>query len=239
MAITPDTFRPLLRRQLDHEWSTLRVDRHALVSAAGWRIVDVELRDLDQLLVAVGHGARGTDPDGERRLRRLVDVAVDDTLAGRIVLQRLMPGLLALARRRWRTGESDPFGELVGAAWIAVRTFNPRRRPACLAAALIDEIDERTYRRHWRRASRSEIPTCTGDFDGIVADTVCHPVEEIAALLRLARAARLPTDDIDLVRQLLAGSTHEVAKSLDVTPRTVRNRRDRVTARLRDLALAA
>ena len=52
--------------------------------------------------------------------------------------------------------------------------------------------------------------------------------------------AGLPTEDIELVRHLVrVGSPSVVAAECKVTPRTVRNRRDRATARLRAVALAA
>jgi hypothetical protein len=64
--------------------------------------------------------------------------------------------------------------------------------------------------------------------------------EELAGVLADARAAGVPSADLDLVRQLLrTGSPGQVARDLDVTTRTIRNRRERVTIRLRQAALAA
>ena len=46
--------------------------------------------------------------------------------------------------------------------------------------------------------------------------------------------------DIDLVRQLVEPPPAiDLARRLNVTPRTIRNRRDRITDRLREVALAA
>ena len=47
----------------------------------------------------------------------------------------------------------QPFDELVGAAWIAITTFDPARSPRCLAAALISDADYRAFRAPRRRAS--------------------------------------------------------------------------------------
>ena len=63
--------------------------------------------------------------------------------------------------------------------------------------------------------------------------------EELARVLADARAAGVPADDLELVRHLLrTGSTGQVARDLQVSARTIRNRRERVTIRLRE-ALAA
>ena len=60
--------------------------------------------------------------------------------------------------------------------------------------------------------------------------------EELAGVLADARAAGVPTTDLELVRRLLrTGSPAQVARDLQVTTRTIRNRRDRVTLRLRQL----
>ncbi|MEZ5259301.1 MAG: hypothetical protein R2705_21195 [Ilumatobacteraceae bacterium] len=63
---------------------------------------------------------------------------------------------------------------------------------------------------------------------------------ELADLLDDARAAGVPDDDLALVDLLLRSpSVDDVAAALEVTTRTVRNRRARVAAKLRDVALAA
>ena len=90
-------------------------------------------------------------------LRRLVIRAADDELAARIVLQRVLPGLLALVRRRQSRFGDDMLEHLVAAAWIAIRTFAPNRRPACMAAALIGEADHACFCRPGRRRSTTEV----------------------------------------------------------------------------------
>ena len=60
---------------------------------------DVPFADLDELLALAGHGTART-PEANAVLGRLVDVAHVDELASRVVVQRLLPGLLAIVRRR-------------------------------------------------------------------------------------------------------------------------------------------
>jgi hypothetical protein len=67
-----------------------------------------------------------------------------------------------------------------------------------------------------------------------------NPCEQLAGLLADAVDAGVPSGDLELVRQLLAAPTAaQLAEVLQITPRTVRNRRDRITSRLREVALAA
>lgn len=227
----------LLGHRLWREWSQLRHRPDLLQRAAGWQVVEAPLRDLEQVLVAVGHGLPAR-PDHEVALRRLVDRAVTDQLAARVVLQRILPGLLALVRRSGRMAD-EPFDELAGAAWISITTFDPARAPRCLAAALIDDARHRAFRAPLRRASAGEVPVEVDPDRAPAADTQ-HPTDELTELFALATDAGVSSDDLDLLRRLLAArQVADVAAELGVTTRTVRNRRAAVTGRLRELVLAA
>lgn len=230
---------PATGRRLHLEWVRLRTRPDALARAARWQLTELPLTDLDQVLTAVGFDTVAS-PAAEQRLRRLVVLAADDELAGRVVVQRLLPGLLAVVRRRRRHGFGDDvLDELLATLWISIRTFNRDRTPSCLAAALISDADYRAFRSARRRRSAAEVPIA-------VDDTVTLPppsrsaADELDELLVDALAAGVPADDIELLRQLVwAPRAIDVAEQLAVTPRTVRNRRDRITGRLREVALAA
>ena len=226
-------------QRLAIEWSRLRRHRGSIARAAGWQIVEGSLDDLDQILTAIGFEVDQT-PQNEARLRLLITTAADDELAARIVVQRLLPGLLAVVRRRRRAGcNSNAFEELLGALWIGIRTFNPDRAPSSLAAALISDADYRTFRAAHRRRSSGERPTDLTTVQLRVSEEL-NTNDELEELFQLAQQSGMPSEEIELLRQLLrASGTAEVATELSVTPRTVRNRRDRATNRLREIVLAA
>lgn len=229
---------PHTAHRLDCEWSRLRRCPLAITHAAGWVIVEGRLDDLDQILTAVGHWADPTVAN-ESAMRDLVLLARHDELAARIVVQRLLPGLLAIVRRR-RAGNEHAFDELLGALWITLRTFNPSRRPSCVAASLIADADYRAFRAGWRRLSHGEQPTGL-TLDARESEQPTETARQIVLGL-LAEAAQdgMPDEDLDLIHRLLDDvPTVELARDLDVTPRTVRNRRDRITDRLRAVARAA
>lgn len=225
--------------RLTREWQRLRIDPEALLRAETWEVVEGPVNDLDEVLVAVGFGvARSARTD--QLLTRLVRLAATDDLAGRAVIQRLMPGLVARAARRHRPGRTaDALDELIGAAWISIRTYNMARRPGCIAAALLADAGHRAFRAAERRRSIDEHPNDLRDcYPSRERDP--HPVEELAELFRAARATGVADADLDILRRLLANPRMaEVAEALAVTPRTVRNRRDRVTGRLRAVSRAA
>ena len=241
MHVSVPTCRPSrshTAHRLDLEWSRLRRSRSAIRHAAGWQIVEAPLGDLDQVLTAIGHCVPWT-AENEAAMRRLVLLAPHDELAARVVVQRLLPGLLAVVRRR-RGQAEQVLDELLGALWIGVRTFNPSRRPGCIAASLIADADYRAFRLAWRRASSTERPTGLRPEDEMLAQPVESARQIVAGLLAEAEQVGVPVDDIVLIRRLLDEvPTVELARQLDVTPRTVRNRRDRITDRLREVALAA
>lgn len=236
--------RPSSRCRFSHDlhldWDALRRDPAAVRRASAWQVTDRPFGDLDELLVHAGYGVAAT-PETERTLHALLVHATDDDLAGRIVLQRILPGLLAVVRRRnTGRGTDGAFEELLGAAWITIRTYGRDRRPSCLAAALIGLAAQRAFRSHTRRRSFTELPidpVTVGNRSRPDADSPC---EELAELLGAAREAGIDDEDLAFVRRLLElGSPGLMAEELDVTPRTIRNRRDRITYRLRRVALAA
>lgn len=231
---------PRLADALRAEWHRLRRDPSTLAHADGWAIVGGRIDDLDQVLTAVGFGVPA-ERRHEAALRELVLRAAGDELAARVVVQRLLPGLVAVATRRRRRDE-QALGQLIGSAWIAIRTFNPARRPGNLAAALIADADYAAYRRAWRAVGGREVPVADhderpGGADGADASSV-DPYSELMHVLADARQAGVPSDDLALLQQLAETGTTAVAASLQVTSRTIRNRRDQATRRLR-AAIAA
>lgn len=221
--------------RLDHEWARLNRRPALLRRAAEWRVTPHPPTTLDDVVVAVGRRVERT-PESEQRLRRLVAIARTDDLAARVVIERIKPGLLSIGRRY--ADRPDAFEELLAVAWIAIRTFNQERRSTNTAVALLSDADWGAFRQQQRRHSWSEQPQDNVD---VVPDVpVRDPLVELAELVSDARSAGMDRDDLELVRRLAANHrTEDVARDLNVTARTVRNRRDRVTTRLREIALAA
>lgn len=220
------------------EWSWLRRRPDLVAHARNWQLIEGSLTDLDQLVTAIHRPTAAAER--EARLHRLLELATDDDLAIRILLQAVLPDLERLHRKRRAQGWSQvDFGDLLATGWIVIRTYNSKRRPASVTNSLVSDIDWQEYRAALRRKAdhRCTLPT---EFDRLADHTEPAPIEELAALLSDARAAGIAADDLDLLRQIASGRrTVEVAESLGVTPRTIRKRRERIAAALRKVALAA
>lgn len=250
----------ILLLQLDVEWAHLRTSRRALRTARGWATarpggplaaaVD-GLTDLDDLRRAThrtagaGAGAgvgAGGDADGEAILLALVELARHDELAGRIVLQRVLPALIVNARRyRSYTDRTDPIAQIVPAAWIAIRCYDVERRCHHVAASLISDAVFQAFRRELRRRTGGEEPMSPTAFASTACRDDATALEELVAVLRDARRAGVPAGDLDLLCQLVRdGSPTAVARERNVTTRAVRYHRTRAVRHVRDaLAVAA
>jgi hypothetical protein len=229
-----------LSRRLNAEWARLSHRPAAVDAARRWHVTERPFDDLGQLLVIAGH-RQPTTPAADEVLRRLLVEAQRDQLAGRVVLQRILPGLLGTVRRRAAgAGVSGLLEELVGAAWIAIRSYDPTRRPSSLAAALVWSAEHRAFRPSKRTRPDVERPVDpTVELD-VPWRPAVSPCDELARVLADASAAGVADEDLAFVRHLVrTGSPGQVARELDVTPRTVRNRRDAITYRVRRAVVAA
>jgi hypothetical protein len=228
--------RPALSVQLDREWAALRRRRSVLDSVRGWNLIDGPLADLDEVLAATGHRRTGT-PAHNAALRRLLDRARTDDLAARIVLQRILPGLLAQVRRRAiRHGTSGLFEELVGSAWTSIRVAFVAPESRHVAAILVNDAAHRAFVAPARRRSSCEFAVDPGTFADRSGGVDVTPVEELAGLVREARERGLASEDLALVRDLMrTESPSALAAERKVTARTIRNHRARAVYSIRRL----
>jgi DNA-binding CsgD family transcriptional regulator len=231
--------------RLQREWGHLARSPEALAAANGWALHVVPFRSLDDLLIATGLGMRGRAGDHDDELvGQLIVLARHNVLAGRIVLQRLLPGLAAIARRRTMGSHTtvllETTDELLAAAWAVIRSYRVERYPAFVVPSMLREIERRTFRPERRR--RFEMVAVGDEVFERTAAPEQHPTaaQEVADLLADAARSGLDPADIELVRRLAAGATSaELAVEHDVTDRTIRNHRAAAIHRLRAVALAS
>ena len=189
--------------------------------------------------------------------------AVTDELAARVVVQRLVPGLVhAARRRRQQQGMQSAFDELVATTWVLVRTYPLERRPRRGAANLCRDAEYQAFVRPLRLRSGDERPVGSLHDDvgertgparpgarrstGATAPGVMrngHPAaaDEVRALLVEAIGSGIDRRALALVVELHLAGRHPraVAGELHVSERTVRMRRDAVVRQLARMAAAA
>jgi hypothetical protein len=221
--------------RLDAEWNHLRTARASLARARTWAVVRGELTDLGQIIDATQQGASPAGSD-DATLLRLVELARHDELAGRLLIQRLLPGLISrsLAYRDVYP-DLDVVELVVAGAWLAVHSFDTERRRRQVAASLISDAVFQTFRKPLRRKSTNDELRSPHRFNWMVdEDLRVSAFEELAAVVHDARQAGVASADLDLIRQLVrTGSPQIVAQQRNVTARTVRNHRARAIDHIR------
>lgn len=251
-AAPPAFYSPLARTLLE-EWARLGASPSVRRSAKRWGIVPAERLTLDRhpldpVLEAVGFLGATNDSAADSALHRLVVLAAADELAARVVLQRILPALVAIARRRGPMcgGPQAAFTELLAAAWIVIRTYPVERRPNKVAANLVRDAEYHAFvRAHRLRSSKEEVglpehAPQAADLTGVSLDQAPDVAEELGELLGLARVAGVPPVDLAFLDAWAHGAdTRSLASRFDICERSVRNRRRQVVHQLRQLALAA
>lgn len=244
--------RPLHIR-LQSEWQLLRQRPTVVRRAHGWTL-GVAFDDLDQLLAATDYwpspAARavsahqpGTNLSGNEVMARLLGAARHDEVAARVVLQRLLPGLISRSRcwgPRRSGGSTEAFDELVSAAWGVIREFPFERRPRHLVANLLRDSEYTAFRRGTRRMLVHEFTEPRSLDIAVEYQAEIEPMLELADIIAEARAHTLTDHDLEVLTLLANGvSPAEAARQLHISERTLRYHREAAVGRLREAVLAA
>jgi DNA-directed RNA polymerase specialized sigma24 family protein len=232
--------------RLDAEWVRLCADR-AIARRLRRRPL-AGCTSLADLLAAAGGGPRPAADldDADVVVSTLMrDVAAGDGLAARVVLQRLLPGLVATATRRTRSHPWDRqplLDDLVAEAWETILRYPIERRPRRVVGNLCRDIEYRCcVAEGRRRSSTSRAPLAAAGEMEVEAhgQLVWHAADELAVELVELGADRLGDDDRRLLGAIVSGERLDtIAAEMSVSERTVRNRRDRLVAELRRRAMA-
>jgi hypothetical protein len=224
--------------RLDDEWQRLKHSPRALRKVNSWGISSTSFHSLDELLTAAGFRGGNVDPVADAVLAELVKRAAVDELAARIVLQRVIPPILSIARRRGRNrsiGYDDALGMALSHAWEIIRTYPIARRPAKIAVNIVRDIEYFAFVRAERR--RPQHSPLVPDSDILLnhrsADlmTFDDPYGsrnggstsdiELAYLLNQARECGVSAKSLELCAAVGAGATSQYAAKRGVTRRTV------------------
>ena len=227
--------------ELDREWERLSRRPAVMCTVRAWfgdTALDdrmAAVRSLDDVLAVTQSGA-DADGSGNAVLRRLVELSGEHELAARIVLQRLLPGLISRSRR-WTGRETmgDPTDVAIGAAWLAIRSFDIGARHRHVAPALIADALWIGFRRNARLRVETEVPV-PGDVLGgrRAPERTVEPMTALAGTLRAASRAGVRAGDVELIRSLVvSGSPSQAARDRAVSVRTIRNHRDAAVRRIR------
>lgn len=217
-------------RQIVDEWSRLCRRPSTLRHVNTWDFLPHPITHLDQLLTLSGFGSELDDTAGDTFLWHLVRQAHTDDIAARVVLHRIFPSLVAIARRRGRIfsgGINAALIEVFAHAWIVIREFPSERRTSKIASNLVRDTEYFAFVRHTRLRRVEEAQVGSEVLSSIV-DTIDTGASDMELDDVLAYAAELGVhqDDIELLTLLGSGVRGvEIANARGVAPRTIRNHR--------------
>ncbi len=238
-----------LAKPLMEEWA--RIDASGVVTAAlpRWQLPAVPpYASASELLGYLGRDRTISQDVGDLLLASLIACAPGDELAARVVLQRVLPGLVNVAKRRggsWEPDRLTAFNESVACAWIVICEYPIARRPRRIASNVVRDAEYAAFVRDRRLRSSTEqvchtdsMALPSADSSGRSMNEPVSSFEMVVGVLAEARRRGLAEGDLRLAAGLVSGhAINRIADDLGVTTRTVLNRRVGIVARLRELEL--
>lgn len=213
-------------RDMINEWERLRRRPPTLRHVNTWEFLPRPVTDLDEVLEFAGFGRAIDDVDGDRVLWHLVREGEHDDLAARIVLHRILPPLMAIAKRRGRVvqgGAQVAMVDILATAWFVIRQYPHHRRRHKVAANLVRDIEYNAFVRHHRLRHVDEHQV-GDDVLYQLLENNCASYEGLAIVLQDAQDMGVDEKHIALLREFSEGKRNEeVAQLMGISSRTVRN----------------
>lgn len=219
---------------LDQDWESLVASPAARSALVRWGRHDpliAGLGDLNELLEL----RRSDRLAGAMILRTLAARAPHDVLAGRVLLQALIPGLGHYARTA-ATDDARAVDELISLAWERIRTY-PDDRPGSVAANVLLDV-----RRRYREHRRIDAPKRRAPIIGVetrppapVDETVIQRLQ-VAEVVHAQRQGVIPDSAFELIvrTRIYDESLDDVAETSGVSAHCLMVRRCRSEQRLRE-----
>lgn len=219
-------------RQLVAEWAALAVKPRVIRHINEWGLPGSPITTLDEVLERCGFGHEAIYSEGDRCLAQVIARASHDELAARIVLQRILPPLIAIAARRGRIvkgGFNEAFSTTLGHAWILIRTYPLDRRPAKIASNLVRDAEYHAFVREARLKRVAECNLSERVITTKPADESVSEEDELNDIIEMS--PNLDDRQREVIRRCAQGHTFDqIAKDHGVTARTVRGwKRDAIT----------
>lgn len=225
-------------RTVINEWEQLRSRRTTLRTVNSWDFMPRRVGDLDEVLELCGFGRAVDDVDGDRLLWHLVRQAETCDVAARIVLHRILPALMAMAKRRGQLahgGMEAAMTDILATAWCVIREYPHHRRHHKVAANLVRDTEYHAFVRHHRLRHVDETQVGDEMLQRMIESNQEDDSREIVDVLNDAAEMGVDPHHLDLLREFANGRTSDdIAARLGVSSRTVRNHKRNALDALRE-----
>lgn len=258
LGVAPESTRLPTATRLWLDWDAIARSRRDIRRANAWGLPGEPVSHLDEVLRRAGYAESVTDETCDHYLSQLTAIASHDELACRIVVQRILPGLIAIAVRRGRIvqgGQTFALDQLASSAWMVIRNYPIDRRPIRVAANLLRDIEYQAFVRESRtKRNAVEVPADTWTIvngetlratrglpmRGVTTvATQGDPVDtaaEVSNLLHDLERLGLRAIDRTAIDEMLSDRlSPESAKLAGISPRALRDRREAAIRRSRAL----
>jgi DNA-binding CsgD family transcriptional regulator len=213
-------------RDMINEWERLRRRPATLRHVNSWPFLPRRVSDLDEVLELAGFGRAIDDIEGDQLLWHLVREGEHDDIAARIVLHRILPPLMAMAKRRGRVvqgGAHTAMVDVLATAWFVIRQYPHQRRLHKVAANLVRDIEYNAFVRHHRLRHVDERQVGDEILYQLVEDSA-ESYDGLMHVLQDAQEMGVDERHITLLREFSKGQRNEdVAEIMGISSRTVRN----------------
>lgn len=229
-------------RQIIDEWVRYSRRPAILRHVNTWPFMPRRVEHLDEVLELAGFGRAIDDVEGDEFLWHLVREAEHDDIAARIVLHRMMPAIMNMARRRgpiFQGGINAAMSDAIGTAWMIIRTFPHHRRPRKIAANLAKDTENYAFVRQHRLRRVPEIQL--GDeklYDALEFHYTPDKSSTFDDVMAEAQENGVRQHHIELLSRLASGEhSRDIADELGMSARTVRQHRKDAVEEVRRVLL--
>jgi len=239
------TYSTSVLKQLVDEFNKMSSQPSCLRHANSWGLPGGPVDNLDEMLRRAGFGRPITCDESDQYLAALVRIAHNDDLALRIVLQRVVPSIISIAKRRGhqRRDEVDAaMSALTAQAWMVIRTYPSERRPRKIASNIVRDTEYKEFVATTRpRKTTVEfhdpttLATQVSEIGRHEVSISVGPESANDVICELERR-KVDTEKIALLKLVATGYTsNEIGEILKMRPRTIRWQRAEALAIAREV----
>jgi len=214
------------------EWNAIARRPSCIAHANAWGLPGEPVTHLDQMLVRMGFDRPAHCDEADQYLAQVVRLARTDELAARLAVQRVVPPILAIAKRRGRIhpgGVEEALNAVMAQVWLVIRTYPCENRPRKIAANIVRDVEYKEFVAPQRKRRTTVEHFDPEILDGFLQDMTREPncihsgCDGSSDALTELEARNMDPERLALLKLVAAGYTSkEIGEILRIRARTVR-----------------